>query len=126
VDCKVYGIAIALYVSVTKSGCNRSANKIQSSGQEPAIYVTYTTLHVTIYILYNVGGQGRSLWHSYLFIRCRKYFTFAETLNFLVDRKEMTSLIRLIENFILDYLYSEPKYHVVSKGCDCNSHLPNL
>jgi hypothetical protein len=49
VDCKVCGIAIALYVSVITSGCNQSAYKIQSSEIEPVIYVTCTTLHATIY-----------------------------------------------------------------------------
>jgi hypothetical protein len=42
VDCKVCGIAIALWLSVIKSGCNERANKIQSSKLEPVIIVTCT------------------------------------------------------------------------------------
>jgi hypothetical protein len=38
-----------------------------------------------------------------------------ETLNILCDRKELTSLIKLIENSNLDSLYSKPVCHVVSK-----------
>jgi hypothetical protein len=47
------GIVKALYVSVIKTGCNRSANTIQSSELEPVIYVICTTLHVTI--LYEIN-----------------------------------------------------------------------
>jgi hypothetical protein len=39
-----------------------------------------------------------------------------ETLNFCCERKEPISLIRLVENFNFDYLYSRPECHVVSKA----------
>jgi hypothetical protein len=39
-----------------------------------------------------------------------------ETLNFLCDRKELISIIKLIENSNLDSLYSKPVCHVVSKA----------
>jgi hypothetical protein len=47
VDCNVCGIAIALFVNVITSGCNQSANQIQSSELEPIVYVMCTILHVT-------------------------------------------------------------------------------
>jgi hypothetical protein len=39
-----------------------------------------------------------------------------ETLNFLCERKEPKSLIKLVENTNLDMLYSKPWCHVVSKA----------
>jgi hypothetical protein len=39
-----------------------------------------------------------------------------ETLNFLGERRDPVSLIRLIENYNSDNLYSKPRCHVVSKG----------
>jgi hypothetical protein len=39
-----------------------------------------------------------------------------ETLNFLWERKELISLIRLIENVNLDNLYSKPKCQVVANA----------
>jgi hypothetical protein len=36
-----------------------------------------------------------------------------EALNFLWERKELISLIRLIENFNLDNLYNKTRYHVL-------------
>jgi hypothetical protein len=39
-----------------------------------------------------------------------------ETLNFLCERKELMSFIKLIENANLDNLYSKPGCHVVSKA----------
>jgi hypothetical protein len=50
VDCKVCEIAIELYISVIKSGCSQRANKIQSSELEPVIFMTCTTLYVTIFM----------------------------------------------------------------------------
>jgi hypothetical protein len=38
-----------------------------------------------------------------------------ETLNFIFDRKELISLIKLIENSNLDSLHSKPVCYVVSK-----------
>jgi hypothetical protein len=35
-----------------------------------------------------------------------------DTLNSLLERKELISLSRINENFNLDKLYSKPKYHV--------------
>jgi hypothetical protein len=55
------GIAIALWLSVIKRGCNRTANKIQSPELEPVIYVMCTprTRHNT-YI--------RTRMHAYMYI----------------------------------------------------------
>jgi hypothetical protein len=39
-----------------------------------------------------------------------------DTLNFLCERNELISLIRLVENSIVDNLYSKPKCHNVSKA----------
>jgi hypothetical protein len=39
-----------------------------------------------------------------------------ETLNFLIERKELISLVRLIENFDVDDSYSKPRCHVVSEA----------
>jgi hypothetical protein len=39
-----------------------------------------------------------------------------ETLNFICERKEPISLIKLVENSNLDNLYSKPECHVVSKA----------
>jgi hypothetical protein len=49
VNVKRVEIAIALYVSVTTNGCNRSANKIQSFEVEPAHFrdVYHPTRHNT-------------------------------------------------------------------------------
>jgi hypothetical protein len=49
-DCKVCGIAIALWCSEIKSGCNQSANKIQSSKLEPFISSRVSQPHTSQYI----------------------------------------------------------------------------
>jgi hypothetical protein len=43
-----------------------------------------------------------------------------ETLNFLREREELISLIRLIENFNLDNLYSKPRCHVFITANSCS------
>jgi hypothetical protein len=62
------------------------------------------------------GGQDGTLWHPCLYISWRNISPSTETLKFLWERKELTSLCRLIENFRLDNLYSRPRCHVVSKA----------
>lgn len=39
----------------------------------------------------------------------------AETLNFLIERKELISFIKLVESCNVDNLYNKPRSHVISK-----------
>jgi hypothetical protein len=48
-NCKLCKSAIALYLNVIKRTCNRRANKSNHPELEPVIFVTDTTLGVTIY-----------------------------------------------------------------------------
>jgi hypothetical protein len=55
-----------------------------------------------LYMYCTLWGQDRTLWHLCLYIPRHRHLTF----NFFCERKELIGLIRLIENFNLDTLYS--------------------
>jgi hypothetical protein len=46
-----------------------------------------------------------------------------ETLNFVCERKEPISLIKLVENSNLDNFYSKPECHVVSKASSMSKNI---
>jgi hypothetical protein len=66
-------------------------------------------------MLYNVGDRTEPCGAAACISLGVDISPSAETLNFLRERKELISLIRLIENFNLDNLHSKPKFHVVPK-----------
>jgi hypothetical protein len=68
-----------------------------------------------LYILYNVGGRTESYGTPDCIFLSVGISPSTETLNFLWERKEPISLIRLIENFNSNNLYSKPRCHVISK-----------
>jgi hypothetical protein len=47
-------------------------------------------------------------------------------MSFLCERKEIISLIRLIENFNSDILYSKPRLKVVSKAFSISKNAPTV
>jgi hypothetical protein len=49
-----------------------------------------------------------------------------ETLNFLYERKELISLIKLVKSSNLDSLYSKPECHVVSKAFSVSKNTAAL
>jgi hypothetical protein len=63
-------------------------------------------------------GQDGPLWHSCLYTVSLgvDISPFSETLNFLCERNGLISLIRLVENSIIDNLYSKPGCYNVSKA----------
>jgi hypothetical protein len=61
-------------------------------------------------------GQERTLRHPCLHFPWRRHFPSIETLNFHWERKELVSLIKLVENSHLDNLYSNPLCHAVSNA----------
>jgi hypothetical protein len=61
-----------------------------------------------IYILYKSRGQDRTLRH-----RCSHS---TKTLNLRCERKELMSLIKLVECSNFDNIYSKPECNVVSKA----------
>jgi hypothetical protein len=71
---------------------------------------------IYIYILYKVGDRTEPCGTPAYISLGVGISPMNETLNFLWERKEPISLIRVIENFNLDNLYSKPMCHVVSKA----------
>jgi hypothetical protein len=69
------------------------------------------------YLLYTLEERTKPCCSpSYTYIPWRRISPSTEILNFLWERKELISLIRLIENCNVDNLYSKPMYHVSSKA----------
>jgi hypothetical protein len=84
----------------------------------------YQVLGRIIYIhTVQCGGQDGTLWHPCLYIPLRRHYTFDRDSELPLTKKELISLIRLIENFNSDNLYSKPRCHVVSEAFSILSHV---
>jgi hypothetical protein len=61
-------------------------------------------------------GTGRNLVAPLLVFLLAHTFCLQQRLNFLLERKELISRIKLVKNFNLDNSYSKPECHVLSKA----------
>jgi len=61
-------------------------------------------------------GQGYILWHPYSYFPGRWKFRSCRILNFLLERNELISIIKLAGNSNLDNLCNKAGYQVVSKA----------
>jgi hypothetical protein len=69
-----------------------------------------------MYILYNVGDRTEPCGTPDCIFLGVNMSPPIEALNFLSERKELMSLIRLSENFNFDNLYNKPRCYVVSEA----------
>jgi hypothetical protein len=63
--------------------------------------------------MYNVGDRTETCCYA-AFIPLRIHFSFDQESEFSLRKKELISLIILIENFNFDNLYSKPRCHVLA------------
>jgi hypothetical protein len=105
-------IFIEFYVPLLTSRFNCTETSLQISENRSNQQRDLDKHHVFgayhLYII-TILGTGRKLVAPCLYIRWHRYFTFDWNSEFPLERKELISLIRLIENFNSDNLYSKTR-----------------
>jgi hypothetical protein len=76
----------------------------------------YIYIYIHTYILYRVGARMEPCGTSACTFRDVDSSPSAVTLNFIMDRNELISFMKLAENCNFDNFYSKPGCHVVSKA----------